>query len=566
MRTFGFILLLYAISSFAQSQTIRGTSAVVRLSAGNPANAKTFQAWPELVIKNDKFIDANGDLAINAFENDTISFETENIGTGMAKRVLVTITQSGAAVPGIVFPEKLTLGDLMPDQTKTVTIPIKATETLPNSQVIFKIHVREGNFDAKPLEIKIETRAFRPPRVIVQDALFATDHGGKITRGEKVILKTLIQNVGAGDAKGVVVSYSFLKPNINALDQNTVHIDTLRSGESRELTFRFITMYTYEPQDIPIQVNVDEQHYKYGNDTLIVAKIDQEVLAERSTTITPKAMDENLVIPGSLSSEVDKNIPRNRENPHLYGLVIGNEDYRSYQPTLKSESNVEFAQNDARIFKEYLIRTLGAPETNVTCLINATASQISKYLSWLKKIAEQEKGKAELVFYYSGHGYPDEKTKNACIIPVDVSATDLERAIRLADVYKQLTANPAKRVIVFLDACFSGAGRDEPLLALKSVIIKPNETPVRGNLVVMTSSSGVESSGMYAQEKHGLFTYFLLRKIQQTKGDISLSRLSEYVKNEVALKSLVVNKKDQHPQIIVSQEIEDIWGNWKLVE
>ena len=566
MRTFGFILLLYAISSFAQSQTIRGTSAVVRLSAGNPANAKTFQAWPELVIKNDKFIDANGDLAINAFENDTISFETENIGTGMAKRVLVTITQSGAAVPGIVFQEKLTLGDLMPDQTKTVTIPIKATETLPNSQVIFKIHVREGNFDAKPLEIKIETRAFRPPRVIVQDALFATDHGGKITRGEKVILKTLIQNVGTGDAKGVVVSYSFLKPNINAIDQNTVHIDTLRSGESRELTFRFITMYTYEPQDIPIQVNVDEQHYKYGNDTLIVAKIDQEVLAERSTTITPKAMDENLVIPGSLSSEVDKNIPRNRENPHLYGLVIGNEDYRSYQPTLKSESNVEFAQNDARIFKEYLIRTLGAPETNVTCMTNATASQISRYLSWLEKIAEQEKGKAELVFYYSGHGYPDEKTKDACIIPVDVSATDLERAIRLADVYKQLTANPAKRVIVFLDACFSGAGRDEPLLALKSVIIKPNETPVRGNLVVMTSSSGVESSGMYAQEKHGLFTYFLLRKIQQTKGDISLSRLSEYVKNEVALKSLVVNKKDQHPQIIVSQEIEDIWGNWKLVE
>jgi hypothetical protein len=38
------------------------------------------------------------------------------------------------------------------------------------------------------------------------------------------------------------------------------------------------------------------------------------------------------------------------------------------------------------------------------------------------------------------------------------------------------------------------------------------------------------------------------------------------VKSVVALKSLVVNKKDQHPQIIVSQEIEDIWGNWKLVE
>jgi hypothetical protein len=538
----------------------------VHFTAGNPANAKTFQAYPELVIKNDKFIDANGDQAINAFENDTLSFEIENIGTGLAKDAMVTVSQSGTVVPGVTFPEKMILGDLMPDQAKTVTIPIQAAGTLPNGQLTIKIHVREENFDAKPLEINMETRAFRPPRVIVQDALFATDQGGKIARGEKVILKTLIQNVGAGDATGVTVSYSFLNPNINALDRNTILIDTLRSGDSRELTFRFITTFSYEPQNIPIQVNVDERHHQYGKDTLIMAKIDQEVLAERSTTITPKTMDETMVIPGTLVSEVDKNIPRNGENPHLYGLVIGNEEYVSYQPTLKSESNVEFAQNDARIFKEYLINTLGAPEANVTCLTNATASQISRYLSWLEKIAEQEKGKAELVFYYSGHGYPDEVTKDACMIPVDVSATDLGRAIRLTDAYKQLTANPAKRVLVFLDACFSGAGRDEPLLALKSVKIKPNETPVRGNLVIMTSSSDVESSGMFAQEKHGLFTYYLLRKIQDTKGDITLSVLSEYVENEVALKSLVVNKKDQHPQVIVSPEVEGIWETWKLVE
>jgi len=277
-------------------------------------------------------------------------------------------------------------------------------------------------------------------------------------------------------------------------------------------------------------------------------------------------MDETLVIPGSLSSEVDKNIPGNPENPHLYGLVIGNEDYRSFQPTLQTESNVEFAQNDARIFREYLIKTLGAPESNVTCLTNATASQISRYLSWLEKIAEVEKEQAELVFYYSGHGYPDEITKDAYIIPVDVSATDLGGAIRLAAVYKQLTKNPAKRVLVFLDACFSGAGRDEPLLALKSVVIKPNEDQIGGNLVVMTSSSGVESSGLYQQEKHGLFTYFLLRKIQQTKGKVTLSELSEYLKQEVAKKALVINKKDQHPQVLFSPEIEGIWETWKLVE
>jgi len=56
----------------------------------------------------------------------------------------------------------------------------------------------------------------------------------------------------------------------------------------------------------------------------------------------------------------DKNIPVCLDKkPYLFALIIGNEDYSSFQQNgLGSEVNVAYAANDARIFKEYAAKTL----------------------------------------------------------------------------------------------------------------------------------------------------------------------------------------------------------------
>ncbi len=217
-------------------------------------------------------------------------------------------------------------------------------------------------------------------------------------------------------------------------------------------------------------------------------------------------------------SDVDTDIPvsgYNRQN--VYALIIGNEDYSSFQTDLNKEANALYALNDATIFKEYCIKTLGIPEKNITFRTNATKGQMEQVIKKLTSIMEVTGGKAEFILFYSGHGLPDEKNKEPYLIPVDISGSNIEGGIKLQDLYLNLTKYPSKRCTVFLDACFTGGARNESLLALKSVRIKPKTSLISGNLLVFSSSSGEESSGVYKEKNHGLFTYFLLKELKETR-------------------------------------------------
>ena len=79
----------------------------------------------------------------------------------------------------------------------------------------------------------------------------------------------------------------------------------------------------------------------------------------------------------------------------------------------------------------------------------------------------------------------------------------------------------------------------------------------------MSSSTGDESSAVYNEKKHGYFTYFLLKKLQETKGDISYKELSDFiiknVKKETGLKG-----KIQSPQINISPQVKGKWEYWKV--
>jgi hypothetical protein len=265
------------------------------------------------------------------------------------------------------------------------------------------------------------------------------------------------------------------------------------------------------------------------------------------------------------NSDVDVNIPNNNiVNDNTFALIIGNEDYASQQPNLNSEINVDFAVHDAEIFKEYCIKTLGLKEEHIIFMKNATAAKMNRGINKLALISGILHNNMDIIVYYSGHGLPDEKTKEAYLIPVDVSGSDISLGIKLDDMYKHLTANSPDRVTVFLDACFSGGGRNQGLLSLKGVKVKPKEGVLSGNLVVFTSSSGEESSSIYKDKCHGMFTYFLLKKLQETKCDITYDQLFNYVNEQVKLQSSVINSKSQTPTVSGSNDVINKWESWKL--
>ncbi len=310
--------------------------------------------------------------------------------------------------------------------------------------------------------------------------------------------------------------------------------------------------YTYDSK-MPTTYAASNVQYNFG-------EINISVKNENASSGT-KIVETKTVVG---KADVDVNIPvSNAVKSNTYAIIIGNEDYSSFQTGLNTEVNVDFAVNDATVFKEYVVKTLGVPDKQVKFLKNATAGQMNQALSWISNLAKIENGNAELIFYYSGHGLPDENTREPYLIPVDVSGKDLQYAISLNHVYSKLNEYPAKKVTVFLDACFSGGARNKGLLAVKGIKLVPKEEKLTGNMIVFASSSGEESSAVYREKQHGYFTYFLLKKIQETNGAVSFKNLSDYLIQSVQ-KETGLSGKIQTPNVSVSPAIQYGWESWKL--
>lgn len=117
-----------------------------------------------------------------------------------------------------------------------------------------------------------------------------------------------------------------------------------------------------------------------------------------------------------------------------------------------------------------------------------------------------------------------------------------------------------KNIIIFLDACFSGAKReDEMLLSGRGVAIKVKEEAPKGNMIVFSAAAGDETAHQLEEKGHGLFTYFLLKKLQETKGQVLLGELADYVTKQVRRQSVVINNKKQTPTVIPSAVLVDKW-------
>lgn len=264
--------------------------------------------------------------------------------------------------------------------------------------------------------------------------------------------------------------------------------------------------------------------------------------------------------------EVDTDIPLNKEKKLRFALVIGNEDYSSFQTGLDEEVNVDYAVNDAAVFAKYAAKTLGVPRKNITLLKNATLGQMKQAVTKLSKIVKATKSQAEIFFYYSGHGLPDSQTGEAYLMPVDITGTNITSALKLHDLYQTLNEHKPKRATLFLDACFSGGARNKPLLSLKGAKVKPKKQALTGNMVVFSSSSGSETSTVYKEKQHGTFTYFLLKKLQESKANISYTDLNSYLQEKVNLESILVNDKEQNPQLNSSLELAEEFKSWQLYE
>lgn len=288
--------------------------------------------------------------------------------------------------------------------------------------------------------------------------------------------------------------------------------------------------------------------------------IDTSNLVAETHTSNNSGVKRNKATVSVGKSDVDTDIPESKEvNDKTFAYIIANEDYSMVAP-------VPMAQNDGQTFGEYCRKTLGLPETNVRYYPNASYGIMLSAIQDLKNIAKvYDPGEINVIFYYAGHGVPNEATKDAFLLPVDANGQQTEVCYSLNKLYSELAGLNANTVIVFLDACFSGAGRDGDMLAsARGVALKAKAEKPQGNMVIFSAASGDETAYPYKEKGHGLFTYYLLKKLQESKGEATLQEIGDYVTEEVRRQSQVVNRKLQTPTVSASATMGDSWKDMKL--
>lgn len=356
------------------------------------------------------------------------------------------------------------------------------------------------------------------------------------------IIMTLI-NQGSKRAKG-------LKPKIklesividNQFGQLSVQTkgnknqDSLEPGESMSIATTFEIPASYPATSIDVRGSISRT--LYGNVPLKIEGTESRIYASTATSYVAEI-------------DIEKKIPIGKKNKNAFAVVFGIEVY-------KNVSSVTYANRDAYWMREYFEKTLGVPSKNIYYKTNSDVSQaeFSKVFSeggWLDKRIKD--GQSDVFVYYAGHGAPDIKKNKAYLIPFDGDPNYASQTGYEVDVlYKQLGQLGSRNTTVFLDACFSGANREnEILLAGARPVFIEVKSGIPGNVSVFSAAGSKQISSSWNEKKHGLFSYFLMKGMggeadSNKDKKISMGELGDYISENVSGMAGMLDR-EQSPEL-----------------
>ena len=279
---------------------------------------------------------------------------------------------------------------------------------------------------------------------------------------------------------------------------------------------------------------------------------------------------------------VDFNIPSISENSNskTYALIIADEEYAAPLP------NCDFASNDGDIMREYFVHTLGLPSRHIRVLHNAGRQEIyNEGIHWLKDIITAQKGDVHILIYYAGHGISNAKM-SPCLLPSNLDVSKI-RAFRtktgtLPDDIS-LDGRDAERILAqgipldtlsgwfnkvealsytfILDASFNGVQRcGKPFFNITKEIKKYRAPKVRNDIVIFMAAKTDKTAYSFIDQHHGFFTYYILKELKYTRGEITFKDLFERVTKNQAYESSLQGKL-QEPTMVIGGKLGDDWGN-----
>ena len=488
---------------------------------------------------------------IAATEKGYLRFTIRNTGQGEAYNLRL-YTSETSGLDGLKYDNHKFIAKVFkPGETRTDSIYIEGRSTLRDGRARFELVLTEANgHRSRPAETSFLTLQAAKPHIDVSN--LAID---QITDKE-MRLRVNVKNTGSTNMKDVRINVGHPK-SVYAKGDAIKALPLLKPNEEVELAFTFVQTQYYAPA-------VADRFYVKPEDAAGKSLGEQAQVVRGGLIATTTATGGGGVVQPVVTttlSDVDRNIPastKEYESANTYALIIGNENYAANQA-------VPFAQRDADVFTAYCVQTFKIPTANITRIVNATGNQMKTGVRDLaRKAAFDSSGQAELIIYYSGHGiiakdkfgFSDEEY-DQYLIPVDASGADASQSISRKEIYAALDGVPFKRASIFLDACNVKGDKG---------ITKVAKNDWKGNVFVFASSAPNETSGVYNEKSHGMFTYFLLKSIQEKKGNITYEDIVRTVEEGVKRESSRFAGKEQNPQTEASPQAGQDWKKWKIAD
>ena len=296
-----------------------------------------------------KFIEPSGNNLLDGEEKAKFEVTIKNAGTGSAQNIKVNL--STIDNNGFTYEKNKSLTGIAPNQSQTVIFELNADRKINSKEIPFKFDITESRgFNPAGILYSINTQAFKTPNLTVKDIGIKEVTGNNnsiIENGEKIEVSVLVQNTGQGKTENTKAVFDISDKNILSLspDRMIQNVGALNPGESRLLTFDFTVNNIYAGSDLlPIKVVLSEKYNEYGGTFPLKLEMKKVQLATKNIKVSG-LYDQKIEIKDiSLTAETDKNIPETAtKNPYRFALIIGNEDYKSFQPDLNGEVNVLFA-------------------------------------------------------------------------------------------------------------------------------------------------------------------------------------------------------------------------------
>jgi len=524
---------------------------------------RIFPAPPKLT-SSVQFVEPSGNNILDAGETGKLIVTIQNTGAGDAFDVKAGI-KPNKRINGLSFNTDVSIGSVPAGQSVRQEIALKTDEDMPTDTISFNITLTEANgFDPAPVKITFKTKAFEPPKLIVADiGINDQNKNARVEPMEIVEVTARIQNTGYGEARGVSVD---IQPGANVFmagDSKTrFDLGNIQSGAHKDVTFMFYTntrIKNNEKIPISIQVNEARQKYNISHPLALVMNAPQKTAQEVFVKGEDTGRKPDIQVAGGLSVDVDMHIPEGQKaGKYDIAVIIGNKHYSA-----SGAPDVDYADRDARIMKEYLTRAFGYDQENIIFIEDATLARFNDIFGserdYKGKLFKYVKPNISTVFiYYVGHGAPDLDSNEAYFVPVDANLQNIRaNGYRLQTFYDHLSKIPAKKMTVVLDSCFSGNSEKGMLFKNMSPAMVKVKKEFQGpaNATLITSAATDQVSTWYPDKKHSLFTYYFLKGIQgeaDVNKDkiITIGELKAYLEEHIPYMARRLKGIEQQPVVM----------------